>query len=234
MTKEELKKYNGKDGNKAYVAFEGKVYDVTESELWTDGNHEDMHMAGEDLTESMEAAPHAKEVFDTFKQVDTLEAPKEGLVSEERMEKLRDWYYKFHPHPVTAHFPIALHIYAGIFNVLFLFDKTNLYEQMVFYSLAIATIAGIGSMITGLFSWWVNYNLSRGKNFIIKIYLANITLVLGLVGMGIYFYAKESIYTLDAIGIVYHSIVFLTVFSVMGLGYYGGKISWPAQRSKTH
>ena len=31
MTKSELKRYNGKEGAKAYIAFKGLVYDVTDS-----------------------------------------------------------------------------------------------------------------------------------------------------------------------------------------------------------
>ncbi|MGM0533693.1 MAG: cytochrome b5 domain-containing protein [Campylobacterota bacterium] len=73
MTKEELAKYNGKEGNKAYVGFEGKVYDVTASALWKDGVHKKKLHAGNDLTGEMEKAPHGKEVLERFEVVDTLE-----------------------------------------------------------------------------------------------------------------------------------------------------------------
>ena len=54
FSKEELAKYNGKDGQPCYVAVEGKVYDLTGSTLWQDGQHstcEGMAICGKDLTD---------------------------------------------------------------------------------------------------------------------------------------------------------------------------------------
>ncbi|NLF88745.1 cytochrome B5 [Candidatus Bathyarchaeota archaeon] len=71
FTLNELSKFNGKNGNLAYVGYKGKVYDVTESSQWSDGDHLG-HEAGKDLTEQMEIAPHADEVMERFKTVGTL------------------------------------------------------------------------------------------------------------------------------------------------------------------
>jgi len=67
----ELRDFNGKNGNQAYVAFKGKVYDVTGSSLWVDGDHLG-HSAGVDLTEEMEIAPHAEDVIEKMKIVGVL------------------------------------------------------------------------------------------------------------------------------------------------------------------
>ncbi len=64
ITLEELKSYNGKDGQPAYVAYMGVVYDVTESAMWGDGEHEAMHDAGLDLTEAHSDAPHDEYIVD--------------------------------------------------------------------------------------------------------------------------------------------------------------------------
>jgi len=64
FTREELATFNGKDGNPAYVAFKGVVYDVTDSAMWGDGDHEGMHFAGADLTEEHDDAPHDVYVTD--------------------------------------------------------------------------------------------------------------------------------------------------------------------------
>ncbi len=63
---EELKKYNGKNGNKAYVAYKESIYDVTESSLWDEGEHQASHSAGEDLTAEIDLAPHGIEVLKGF------------------------------------------------------------------------------------------------------------------------------------------------------------------------
>lgn len=61
FSKEELARYNGKDGFPAYTAFKGKVYDVSGSFLWKDGSHQALHIAGVDLTDAIESAPHNTE-----------------------------------------------------------------------------------------------------------------------------------------------------------------------------
>jgi predicted heme/steroid binding protein len=69
FTAEDLKQYNGQEGKPAYIAFEGKVYDVTNSSLWQDGDHLGAHQAGKDLTEAIQSAPHSDEVLIKAKQI---------------------------------------------------------------------------------------------------------------------------------------------------------------------
>ncbi|MBN2404658.1 MAG: cytochrome B5 [Coriobacteriia bacterium] len=60
----ELKSFDGTGGKPAYVAYAGVVYDVSESAMWGDGDHEGMHSAGLDLTEAHEEAPHDEHIVD--------------------------------------------------------------------------------------------------------------------------------------------------------------------------
>jgi predicted heme/steroid binding protein len=66
FTKEELAKYNGKNGKTIYVAHNGKVYDVSKSPLWEEGEHQGMHTSGGDMTKDILDAPHEKDVLDRF------------------------------------------------------------------------------------------------------------------------------------------------------------------------
>ena len=72
FTLDELKQYDGKEGRPAYIACNGKVYDVTDDYLWTEGNHQGEHTAGKDLTEEMKLAPHSEETLERIKQVGIL------------------------------------------------------------------------------------------------------------------------------------------------------------------
>jgi predicted heme/steroid binding protein len=72
FTSAELEGYNGKNGKPAYIAFKGKVYDVSESDLWRGGEHMGLHQAGKDITEELELAPHMEEVFERVKLVGEL------------------------------------------------------------------------------------------------------------------------------------------------------------------
>ncbi len=58
LTLEELAYYDGKEGRPAYIAVEGKIYDVTDSSFWSGGNHNG-YAAGQDLTyEIINVSPH--------------------------------------------------------------------------------------------------------------------------------------------------------------------------------
>jgi predicted heme/steroid binding protein/uncharacterized membrane protein len=61
LTIEDLSYFDGKEGRPAYFAYNGKVYDVTSSSLWKDGNHMSKHPAGNDLTEMINGSPHGEE-----------------------------------------------------------------------------------------------------------------------------------------------------------------------------
>ena len=63
---EELAKFDGPDGKPAYLAYQGKVYDVSASSMFENGDHLGAHQAGADLTEAMAEAPHGEEVLDVF------------------------------------------------------------------------------------------------------------------------------------------------------------------------
>jgi predicted heme/steroid binding protein len=72
FTLEELAKFNGRNGNPAYIGFKGKVYDVSYSSFWLDGDHLGAHQAGKDLTAEMDIAPHGPENIDRVKLVGAL------------------------------------------------------------------------------------------------------------------------------------------------------------------
>lgn len=72
FTLEELATYNGKDGNKAYIAVDGKVYDVTDSPAWAEGGHNGFE-AGQDLTDAIKnQSPHGLKVLENLTQVGIL------------------------------------------------------------------------------------------------------------------------------------------------------------------
>ncbi len=226
MTRDELSKYNGKNGQKAYVAFRANVYDVTSSSLWKNGEHEGIHNAGIDLTPMMENAPHGEEVFKNFLLVAKLEEINPNIPKVTSKEKLRVWYQKYHPHPMISHFPIVLHLFAAALDLLFLFNPKENYAQAVYYTFFLATIFGIMAMISGFLSWWINYNLAKSKAFVIKIIVSIITLFLGIIAIIVYLLNPDIVYTYSILGIVYHFIVLVTGVNVIILGYYGGKITW--------
>lgn len=63
---------NGQDKPEIWVAYKGKIYDVSDSRLWRNGMHYE-HWAGQDLTSELVDAPHTETVFDKFEVVGVLQ-----------------------------------------------------------------------------------------------------------------------------------------------------------------
>ena len=72
LTAEELRSFDGREGRPAFVAYKGKIYDVTKSKLWKDGSHARKHHAGIDLTNALRTAPHAEDKIFTMPEVGRL------------------------------------------------------------------------------------------------------------------------------------------------------------------
>lgn len=81
MTIEELERYNGQNGARAYIAYKGVVYDVTDSPLWKNGDHMGAHVAGLDLTSELSDAPHGDDVFKEFAIVGKLESSEQSSLA---------------------------------------------------------------------------------------------------------------------------------------------------------
>lgn len=63
FTAADLAKFDGKNGQPAYVAIDGTVYDVSDKEAWTTGEHHG-NFAGRDLTKILyQMSPHKDKVL---------------------------------------------------------------------------------------------------------------------------------------------------------------------------
>ena len=69
ITLSNLQEFDGSDGRKSLVVYQGKIYDVTGSPKWEKGRHFGKHQAGADLTGAFDKAPHGPEIFEGVKYV---------------------------------------------------------------------------------------------------------------------------------------------------------------------
>ena len=61
LTENELLQFDGKEEHPAYIAYNGHIYDVSNSKLWKGGSHMKRHTAGVDLTKVLTVAPHGED-----------------------------------------------------------------------------------------------------------------------------------------------------------------------------
>jgi len=162
LTLSELREFDGKSGKPVYVAFRGKIYDVSESPLWRTGKHQGRHPAGTDLTEEIANAPHAEEVLMRFPVVGEIrqEKPTERTLAE-RIEG-------FHPHPMLVHFPIAYSIAIPILALIYISIHKSSFEMASYYLLIGALLTGVAAGLLGVFSWRITYEGRVRRVFVLK------------------------------------------------------------------
>jgi predicted heme/steroid binding protein/uncharacterized membrane protein len=228
MTSEELIANNGKDGKPIYIAFGGKIYDVTKSPLWSKGLHMNRHPSGKDLTGEISAAPHGTEVLERYPQVGFLKkgAPEELKHLPPILQRFLDKFpmARRHPHPMVVHFPLAFLMGSSLFALLHVLFKDSSFEITSFYLLILGAIASPFAMVTGLLTWWINYRLKLTLFVKRKIQFSILLLILEIV---LIFWRRSPSQVFNPI---YFILVILLTPIVSLLGYYGGHMTFPTER----
>ena len=229
ISKEELERGNGTDGNPALVAIGGKVYDVTSSKMWKSGLHYKTHQAGRDLLQAIKAAPHGTDILDRFEQVGVL-AEKAPEVEEEisKPPVIIQKLLGLHPHPMTVHFPIALSIVGAFFMALFLVFRNESFETFTLYCIILAALAAPVSVTTGIFSWAYNYNRVWTRIYRCKTFLSALLLTFQICALVIRLGVVGGPDLGSPLYWGYAGLALAMAPTVMGLGYFGGKITFPS------
>jgi predicted heme/steroid binding protein/uncharacterized membrane protein len=228
ISSDELISSNGKEGKPVYVAFEGKVYDVSKSPLWAKGLHMNRHPSGKDLTGEISAAPHGPEVLERYPQVGILKKgpPEELKHLPTILQNLLQRYpmVRRHPHPMIVHFPIAFLMAASLFIILHLLFQNPFFQITSFYLLILGAISSPFAMATGLLTWWINYRLKLTPFVKKKIQLSVILLIFEIILI-----VWRSSNTNISNPIYFIMMVLLTPI-VSLLGYYGGQMTFPTEK----
>jgi predicted heme/steroid binding protein/uncharacterized membrane protein len=230
ITHEELGKNNGKDGNSAYVAVDGKVWDVSSSKMWSDGHHVNTHHAGQDLSIALQAAPHSMKVMERFELVgEFVETELKRPMREfPQPSPLISWILAKHPHPISAHFPIGLGIASSIFIFFsLLFDFKGLAEAS-FYNLILAAITAPLSAGAGLLSWYYNYGGLWTAVFRVKALLSVFLILILASAIVIRLMFLEQAEPRTLYSFIYYVLVLLIAPTVASIGRLGGKITFPS------
>lgn len=234
FTSEELARFNGAGGRPIYLAYRGRVYDVSDSGLWEGGEHMAGHFAGADLSGEFSAAPHGEEVFERYPQVGVLREAPETIVPGPPSQGLgRRLLRRFpllrrHPHPMVVHFPIVFFISAPVFTILYLLTGVGSFETTGFNCLGGGVLFTPVALVTGLLTWWLNYDLRPLRPVYIKLTLSPILLAAGT-GCFIWRWLNPEILGLlpHWPGKVYLGLICALAPLVSLIGWYGATLTFP-------
>ncbi len=232
---EELATFDGKEGRPAYVAYQGRVVDVSGSSRWTAGRHMMRHEAGRDLTDSLAAAPHGPEMLTRYPLVGVLQRQQPD---EERGPSVvtailaRYPILRRHPHPFSAHFPIVFSLCASFFSMLTVITRSPSFDATVLYCLIGCVVFIPFSILTGFFTWWVNYMAKPMRAVRIKQKLSVLAFVFALTALVWKLQAPDLLIRISGAGILCYAIILALGPLALTIGYYGATLTFPIEKEE--
>lgn len=229
----EIESCNGKEGRPVYIAYQGKVYDVSDSKLWKTGLHMKRHPAGKDLTPDIQAAPHGTEVLERYPQVGVLkkeEGPDIRMPAILSQLLTRFPILRRHPHPMTVHFPIVFMFSTTIFNVLYLATGIRSFETTAFHCLGGGVFFTVITISTGLYTWWLNYLSKPTRAITIKKRISLIMLGVGIVAFIWRIVVPDVMVSLQGINFIYLLLILSFLPMVTVIGWFGAGLTFPIER----
>lgn len=227
-----LKENNGADGKPVYVAYRGKVYDVSGSKLWKAGKHMNRHHAGGDMTTEIQAAPHDPGVLERFPQAGVL---KEKAGEREIPAFLSALLTKVpmlrrHPHPMTIHFPIVFVFSVLFFNAAYIVTGIRSFEVTAFHCLGAGIIFTPVAIATGFYTWWLNYMAKITRPVLMKQICSILLFIVEIILFVMRFKDSEILYSLDGHSLLFSAITIFMVILVTIVGWYGAHLTFPVEK----
>jgi predicted heme/steroid binding protein/uncharacterized membrane protein len=240
FTPAEMAAANGAAGAPVLIAFRGKVYDVSGSSLWAGGDHMGLHRAGHDLTGEFPDAPHGEEVFERYPQVGVLpaEAPAPGAPAAQASPAREFWgrmvqrvpLLRRHPHPMVVHFPIVFMMAAPVFILLSLITGVKSFDVTGFHCLAGGLLFTPVAMVTGWFTWWLNYECRWLRPVAVKLILSPVLLLAGAVAFAWRWHNPEILAQFPGgAGVAYVGLVCALIPLVAVIGACGAELTFPVK-----
>jgi len=225
----ELSEFTGRDGKPAYVAHQGRIFDVSGSKMWKGGLHMKRHHAGRDLSGDIHAAPHGPEVFERYPQVgilraDSPERPMPAILSKllHRFPLLRR-----HPHPMMVHFPIVFMFALFVFDGLFLLTGAGDFETTAMHCLAAGLLTTPVAIATGYYTWWLNYLSRPIRAVTIKKNLSWVLLLASAAALAWRICDPQVLSTAGPGRILYAVLAFVLFALTVVIAYFGGQLTFP-------
>jgi uncharacterized membrane protein len=190
------------------------------------------HRAGNDLTPDIAAAPHGLEVLSRYPQVGVLTktaSPERRIPAWLAGLLARYPVLRRHPHPVMVHFPTVFMLCATFFSFLYVATGVRSFETTALHTLAGGIIFTPLAMITGFFTWWLNYGAKRMRTVTIKMSCSFLLLALSLAALVWRLNTPDILDRVAGPGSLYLLLILSLSPLVATIGYLGGTLTFPVE-----
>jgi uncharacterized membrane protein len=141
-------------------------------------------------------------------------------------------FLRRHPHPMVVHFPIVFMISVTFFVILTLITEEPSFEVTAFYCLAGGILFTPPAMITGWFTWWLNYMAKPMGPVTIKKRLSWFLLVIAVAAFAWRFWIPGVMDEAGAGHWIYIAMLLSLAPVTSVIGYFGGELTFPTGRGR--
>ena len=131
---------------------------------------------------------------------------------------------------MTVHFPIVFMIATSCFNLLYLLTGISSLELTALHCLGAGVLFTPVVILTGLFTWWLNYMAKPIRPVIIKL---TVSLLLFVVSMVAFTWRVADPAVLNVFGLrsVIYFLLILSLTPLVGIiGWFGAQLTFPVER----
>ena len=130
---------------------------------------------------------------------------------------------------MTVHFPIVFMFSTTIFNVLYLITGVKAFELTALHCLGAGILFTVVAILTGLYTWWLNYMSKPVRAVRIK---QRVSIIMFIIEIVVFIWRIKVPAILDAPSVA-SAIYFLIVLSflpmVTVIGWFGASLTFPIE-----
>lgn len=198
---------------------------------WFNNNRLNLCQPGIHVSNDTELAPYGKPSPGSFELVRFY--PEAGEPPTGLRGRVEEWLYrhpffKRHPHPAVVHFPVGLLIAAALFEVLALVTASARTEWAAYCCLIVGMVSLPVAMMTGYFTWWINYVGLESSLILMKRLLAWVALVLAVFAVLLRSFIIDEPLQIRSFYVSTYAITVLILAGVISsVGFLGGELTFP-------
>jgi len=138
-------------------------------------------------------------------------------------------FFKRHPHPLLAHFPIVYMLATTFFSLLYLVTGNQSFDATAFYCLAAGVLFLPPAIVTGLFTHWLNFP-GEADNAINLEKRFSYALLAAAAGALLWRWLNPAVlHDLSGLNIIYFLLIVALTPLVTATSYFGGMLTFPLE-----
>ena len=135
-----------------------------------------------------------------------------------------------HPHPMTVHFPIVFMFSTTIFNLLYVITDAKSFELTAFHCLGAGILFIPVAIITGFYTWWLNYMAKPTRAVNIKRFVSILMFVVAVIAFVWRLLSPDILAGWGLWSVIYLVLVLSFFPLVTVIGWFGAQLTFPIEK----